>query len=303
MSKKFIIFGGNRLKEDGPVTYLINYLKRKKIKYILVTDHIHIKKETKSRKTFKEHLNKNEYIVFKKFNEDKVIKLIDKNTYGISINAIWKFPKSIINKFNKRLFNYHAADLPEARGAANISWKILNNNIKNISINIHNVDQDFDTGRVLQTKKIKLGQENLPKAILKKISNAEKSFLKNFIITIIKGGKIKSIKQKGSVFYWPRLNSDIHGKINWDWEAKDIVLFIKAFSHPYNGAFSFLNNQKVIIFNAQFFKKKFHPYTNGIIFRETKNKIFISNFNGYVVVLKKDLKYKKIKNFIGKRFV
>ena len=57
-NKKFIIFGGNRLREDMPVTYIIDYLERNKIKYLLVTDPIHLNKATKSKKKFKLHLKK-----------------------------------------------------------------------------------------------------------------------------------------------------------------------------------------------------------------------------------------------------
>ena len=132
-SKKFLIFGGNRLKEDMPVTYLLNYLDKNKIKYLLFTDPIHLNKATKSKKKFKFHLKK-KYISSRELNIKKVFEKIDKNTYGISINSIWKFPTEVIKKFRGKLFNYHAADLPGSRGAANITWKILQNNYKNIRL-------------------------------------------------------------------------------------------------------------------------------------------------------------------------
>ena len=110
-------------------------------------------------------------------------------------------------------------------------------------------------------------------------------------------------KQNSQDFYWPRLNSDTDGKINWNWNVKDIALFIKAFSHPYNGSFAFINDTKIRIFNAkEIKKKKFHPYQNGIVFRENTNKIFVANFSGYIEILKKDIKCnKKIRSFLGKR--
>jgi len=302
---KFLIFGGNRLKEDMPVTYILNYLNKYKIKYLLVTDPAHLKKETKSKKNFRLHLKKKKYISFKKLNIKKILDKIDKNTYGISLNAIWKFPSSIIKKFKGKLFNYHAADLPSSRGAANLTWKILQNNYKNLSINIHNVEEKFDTGNIVQTKKINLKNSELPKDILHHISKSEKNFLIDFINKILKNKKMNEKKQKGKNFYWPRLNSDKDGKINWDWKAKDIVLFIKAFSHPYNGSFTFIKKTKIKIFNAKEIKNtKFHPFQNGIVFRENRNKIFIANFSGYLEISKKDIKCKKkIKSFLGKRFI
>ena len=52
--------------------------------------------------------------------------------------------------------------------------------------------------------------------------------------------KFKSKLQNNSQSMYSRLNSDRDGKICWDWKADDIVLFIKAFSKPFNGAFSYL---------------------------------------------------------------
>jgi methionyl-tRNA formyltransferase len=305
INKKLIIFGGNRLKEDMPATLVINFLKKNKINFLLVTDPIHLNKETKSKKKFKFHLKKNEYISFKKLNIKKILNVIDKNTYGISLNSIWKFPKVIIEKFNGKLFNYHAADLPHFRGAANITWKILQNNLKSISINIHKVEEEFDTGNIVMTKKIFLKKNILPANILDLIAKNENSFLINFIIKLLKNKKISEKKQKGQYFYWPRINSDLDGRINWNWKVKDIELFIKAFSHPYNGSFTFINDIKIRIFDAKVIKsKKFHPYQNGIIFRENQEKIFIANFSGYLEILKKDLKYnKKINSFLGKRLI
>ena len=68
---KFLLFGGNRLKEDMPTTYLIDYLKKKKIKFLLITENIHLNKETNSKKKFKFHLNKKDYISLKKFHKKK----------------------------------------------------------------------------------------------------------------------------------------------------------------------------------------------------------------------------------------
>lgn len=301
--KRFLIFGGNRLKEDMPVTYIINFFKKHKINFLLITDSIHLNKKTKSKKKFKFHLKKGEYISFKKLNIKKILNKIDVNTYGISLNSIWKFPDIIIKKFNGKLFNYHAADLPNSRGAANITWKILQNNFKNISINIHKVEKNFDTGNIVKTNKINLKNNFLPREMLYLISKNEKKFLVDFIIKILKDEKMYEKKQNSQDFYWPRLNSDTDGKINWNWNVKDIALFIKAFSHPYNGSFAFINDTKIRIFNAkEIKKKKFHPYQNGIVFRENTNKIFVANFSGYIEILKKDIKCnKKIRSFLGKR--
>ena len=44
----------------------------------------------------------------------------------------------------------------------------------------------------------------------------------------------------------PRLDTQIHGFIDWNWTAKHIVDFINAFGSPYQGATTFIK-KKVLL--------------------------------------------------------
>ena len=44
--KKIILFGGNRLSENGPIGDLIGYFKKSGIDFFLITDPVHLKKKT-----------------------------------------------------------------------------------------------------------------------------------------------------------------------------------------------------------------------------------------------------------------
>ena len=48
---------------------------------------------------------------------------------------------------------------------------------------------------------------------------------------LFKKTKEKKQDEKNSS-YWPRLNSKIHGWIDWSWSPKEISDFIKAFDDP-----------------------------------------------------------------------
>lgn len=304
--KKIILFGGNRLLENGPIGDLIEYFKKKKINFLLITNPDHLKKKTSNNKSFEETIKGAKYLSFKKFNDKKVLKLIDKNSYGLSINARWKFSRLIIKKFNGRFFNYHAANLPGERGSGCLTWKMLQKNFKRNFINIHKIAEEFDTGDIVSSKKIIFKNKNfLPRDYLKLTRSKEQSFLINFVNKIMGNQKIVAKKQKGEEFYWPSLNADIDGKIDWSWNVEDIVLFIKSFSHPYNGAYSFINSNKIRVFDARFLKKrKFHPFQNGLIFRESDKEICIANKTGHIIVKKNNLSCQKIqKTYLGKRFL
>ena len=62
----------------------------------------------------------------------------------------------------------------------------------------------------------------------------------------------KKKQSKTHSTYWPRLDTEIHGWINWSWSGNDIVNFIKAFGDPYVGAHTLLNNEKIYLKNCKF---------------------------------------------------
>lgn len=307
-----ILFGGNRLKENAPMTNVIEFLSRKKINFLVFTDHIHFNKLISKTKTFGSFLKEKKipYFLSKKLKLKDIKKFSNSETKGFSLNSIWKFNDDTIKYFNRNLFNYHAGDLPTERGAGCISWRILLQKTRNISINIHRVEKTFDTGEIILSKKIKKKFKNaLPEKINNYQAKLEKPFLISFLKKLILKKKIKfkgKIQKNNNSYYWPRLNSDLDGLIDWNWDAKSIVSFIKGFSHPFNGAFSYIDGLKIRIFDASFYisKVKFHPFQNGIIFRLDKKNIFVAASNHYIKIPINQIKTKKIKNkfFLGKKF-
>ena len=307
---QIIFFGGDRLNENAPLSRLCSFAKKNKIKFLIITDPWRLNIKVNDNKKFKQTLKENnyEYICVKKINFNLLKNFVTKKTIGFSINAIWKFNEKTINLFKGRFYNYHAADLPSERGSGNYTWRILMKKKKNISINIHEIEKDFDTGHILRSKKIIIPvSKKLPYEHLSIIRKAEKSFLENFLIDCINKKKFSKIKQRNSnSFYWPRLNSDIDGLINWNWQADEIVNFIKAFSKPYNGAFTFLKGEKIRILNAEKIKlkEKFHPFQNGIIFRHHNFFIYITSGKYAIKISLSDTVGidKKIFQYLGKKF-
>lgn len=306
----FILFGGDRLTEKGPLSELSIFLKKKKFSYICIIDEIHSEKKIDKKNNLKKYLyQKNiNYIIEKKISEKKLNKLIKNNTLGLSLNSIWKFSPKIIQLFKGKLYNYHAADLPTERGGANITWRILLNKKKNISINIHKIEENYDTGEIVKSAKILLtNKEKLPYQHLNKIRYTERKFLREFIIDHSLKKKFKKNKQKSNdSFYWPTLKAEVDGLINWNWNAKDIVDFVKAFSKPYNGAFCFLQKRKVKILNAEFYKSKirFHPFQSGIIFKYYNDYFYVACKSYYIKIFKKDIigLEKNPFYYLGKKF-
>lgn len=155
-------------------------------------------------------------------------------------------PQSILDLPKIACVNVHASLLPKYRGAAPIEWSIINGE-KFTGITTMKMDAGLDTGDMLLTTKIEIGDEmSLPE--LKDILSVEgakllQETLKNF-------NDIAPIKQDNSAStYAPMLNKDT-GRIDWTKSAREIHNLVRGL---YGGAFMTINGEKFKIWRTRIF--------------------------------------------------
>ena len=183
--------------------------------------------------------------------------------------------------------------MPKQIGASSSFWQLLTNQ-KKTGLTFHRVEKEFDTGDIVYEKNIFLKKNEITiKKYYEVINKNEKIAFNNFFNAIFKKNFIKVRKQiKKNVVYMPKINTDIHGFIDWSWKAKDIYNFAKIFDSPFDGVSTYLSKKRVRLKNVSFHnsKIKFHPFQSGIIFNKDKNKIYIASLDGF---LKAELFYNK----------
>lgn len=199
---------------------------------------------------------------------------IDKKMIGISISYRHILKNSEIKKFNGRLINLHGTLLPSNRGGGGQSWRVMRG-LEMPGYTIHLLTSKLDAGDILK-------QESTEENNLKqKMIDGTSDFLKS----VLKGKDFKLITQDESKStYWPRLNTKIHGFIDWSWSTNEIINFIKAFSE-YGGASTFINKKLIRIKKAHLVldQKYFHPFQYGIIIRKNKG-VIIATKNGELLI-------------------
>lgn len=224
-----------------------------------------------------------EYIEIGEISVDLLSGNITPGTIGFSLYTFWIFRPEIIKLFNGKLYNFHGAVLPMERGGGAVSWRILTEN-KNGGFSIHTVSEGIDTGDiVLQNKFIYPSTCQIPQDFLDYNESKEKELLNRFFNLIINGKEFKTTPQMESESqYWPLLNTNVNGYIDWTWRAKEIELFINAFDDPYPGAITYYNEKKIHLKKCFIFEDDgfFHPFQSGIIYRVHNTKIFVAARGG-----------------------
>ena len=191
------------------------------------------------------------FFKIKSVNHPELIEIVTKNKIRAAISANWKYviPKTFLDLFECGILNFHLGNLPDYKGNATVNWTIINGE-SHIYGNIHKMDPELDAGDVVARKAIPIEPETYIADVLKQ-AVADVPFLYAEAIQRLLANP-DAYEVKGSLHglrCYPRLPEDSH--IDWNQPVEHISRLIRASSRPYAGAFSFLNEQKIIIWRAR----------------------------------------------------
>ena len=191
-------------------------------------------------------------------------------TLAISLGAPWIFTKEFIDRFESRLLNVHGAPLPEHRGAGGFTWRILMEDRRGASL-IHLVDRGVDTGPLIKVTPFEFpGDCRIPVDFERHQHQRDLEFLLEFVDEVTSGATFNLIAQDNKAStYFPRLYASKHGAIDCSCAASQLDRFIRAFDAPYDGAFTQLDDVRVVVRNALLLADEgpFHPFQAGLVYR------------------------------------
>ena len=172
---------------------------------------------------------------------------------ALSLNYNGIIPQSIIDLFPMGILNAHGGDLPRYRGNACQAWAILNGEEK-IGLCIHKmIGGELDSGDIIAKEFLKIDintkvtqvwgwmSTSIPKLFLESVKKMSDN--PSFVLE----EQSKNSKEISRCF--PLNPSD--GLINWSKSSTQILRQINAHNKPYSGAFSSINKEKVIIWDAE----------------------------------------------------
>lgn len=288
MSAHFVLIGGNRRQEDGPLLALALSLRAEGHRVSVLTEQLHMGMPTADGRPLSERLAEAgfEPMVIEFITAEAVAQLVGPQSWGLLLNAVWLIPVAVIEAFGGRLFNYHNARLPEERGAAAYSWKILRG-ARDGALTIHDVAAKFDTGDLRMVYELSFPEScRTPAEFYDHLGPAEMEFLKEWAARCAAGDAFPPTRQDESgSFYWPRLNTMANGWVDWAWSADEIVRFIHAFDDPHEGASTLLDGARVHLKRAELGSDSgFHPFQAGIVFRRHDGCLHVAARGGSVVI-------------------
>jgi len=195
----------------------------------------------KNKINFKNPINLNsdeELKIFKELSPDIVVVV----AYGQIIS------KNFLNIAKFGFINIHASLLPKWRGAAPIQRAIMNED-KKIGVSIMKIEEKLDSGPVLASKEIELGQNATHGEIEKTLSVMGANLLVENLKRLERGNS-KFIGQVHSeATYAKKIDKD-ETKINWSLDATKVLAHIHGLS-PTPGAWFEYENERFKVLRAK----------------------------------------------------
>jgi methionyl-tRNA formyltransferase len=217
--------------------------------------------------------------------EEKIIQAIQRYdiNLGLMMTFSFRLPKSVYELPAKGFFNFHPSPLPAYRGADPIFQQIKNKE-KTAGVTIHKLDENFDTGAIVQKEIIKIEPTDTYGILTSKLSHVAAKIARVLIKMISFDIDIPSKMQDESVASSFKKQSANDIIINWkEMDATTIIALINA-CNPWNkGAVAKLNNKIIRLVEAEKIGGSNEILIPGRIFSISSNGLFITTINSEAI--------------------
>ena len=163
-------------------------------------------------------------------------------------------PDEILREISIGVFGMHGSsmDLPLGRGRSPMNWSIIEDR-KFFYTNLFKYDAGVDSGDILDTFLFSIRADDNAETMHFKNTLAMKHLiLKNLSVLLENDFTLKKQKDIAPTYYPKRNPSD--SLIDWERDIFYIEKHIRAVTKPFNGAYTYLKNEKVEIYRAAIFE-------------------------------------------------
>jgi len=156
--------------------------------------------------------------------------------------------KEILDIPKRGALNLHGSLLPKYRGRVPINWAVINGETET-GATLHYMVEKPDAGDVVDQEKVSIEFSDTARDVFHKVTDAAVRVMERSwpLLRVGKAARTPMDLSSGS-YYGGRKPSD--GQIDWGRSAVGIYNLVRGVTHPYPGAFTFLDGRKVFVWEA-----------------------------------------------------
>ena len=144
--------------------------------------------------------------------------------------------------------NLHGSYLPRYRGRVPVNWAVINGETET-GATLHYMVEKPDAGDIVDQEKVEIAFTDTAHDVFHKVTAAAVTVLSRAWPLLVAGTAVSiPMDLKAGNYCGGRKPAD--GLIDWAKPAVQIYNLIRGVTHPYPGAFAYLNGKKVVIWSA-----------------------------------------------------
>lgn len=148
----------------------------------------------------------------------------------------------------KGALNLHGSYLPRYRGRVPVNWAVINGETET-GATLHYMVEKPDAGDIVDREKVPIAFTDTALDVFTKVTEAAVTVIKRSWPKLLDGTAPRMPMNLAEGNYCGGRKPD-DGRIDWSKSAVQIYNLIRGVTHPYPGAFTFLNGRKVLIWSA-----------------------------------------------------
>lgn len=203
-------------------------------------------------------------VVAKSLRKDDVKSMLETISADIVISMNWVsiIDDAFISRFRLGVLNAHFGDLPRYRGNAVTNWAMIAGESE-VVLTVHFMQGgELDSGDIVLQERMKLTDQTTI-ADINAYAAGKIPQLFAEAATRLDNGTLRPMPQSETGLTpfrcYPRLPRD--SRINWNMSAADIDVLVRASTHPYSGAYSYLTRSGEL--------KKLYVWKSRVVETET----------------------------------
>jgi methionyl-tRNA formyltransferase len=148
------------------------------------------------------------------------------------------------------VFGMHPTLLPRHRGRAAIPWAILFGLARTGVTLFEIADATADSGAIVGQRVVEIEPDETATTLFAKLTTAHVELLREYVPQLLSRSAPRVAQDPLRASDWPR-RRPADGIIDWDARARYLYDWVRAQTRPYPGAFTFLGEDKVVVWRAR----------------------------------------------------
>lgn len=148
------------------------------------------------------------------------------------------------------VFGMHPTLLPRHRGRAPIPWAILSGLARTGVTLFEIVDRTADSGAIVGQVLVDITPEETATTLFDRVAEAHVALIREVVPQLIARSAPRVPQDSRRASVWPK-RTPADGIIDWETRAPYLHDWVRAQTRPYPGAFTFLGDEKVVVWRAR----------------------------------------------------